>query len=393
MPTSTRSPEAVLAKLTEYAQRFPALARLQELGTTHEGRPILCLCIGRDVQASDPRPSMFLNGAHHGGELASIDVVMDAIETLLGQTDDPRISRFLDELCIFCVPQVNPDGVYSVLHDLARGDRKNARDNNDNHRVDEQDGVDLNRNYPFRWGSLGESGSSKDPKSVYYRGPAAASEPETQAMMRLAEREHPTASISYHTGTVAILAPYTIPGAQSPEPNEAWEVAAALAAAMPPHPQGRNFAVQKNLYPVDGTDQDWLRHGFGTLALIVECARSTPKSADERAALIRTVRDSWMLLFERFLDGPSVSGTVRNEHGQPVRAEITIAEQTLHEGECWTTRPRDGRFDRFLPAAGRYTLRARVEGLAAVEQAFEIERGWQQIDLTLHGAPGADSSG
>ncbi|PSM31444.1 M14 family zinc carboxypeptidase, partial [Haliangium sp. UPWRP_2] len=310
MPTSTRSPEAVLAKLTEYAQRFPALARLQELGTTHEGRPILCLCIGRDVQASDPRPSMFLNGAHHGGELASIDVVMDAIETLLGQTDDPRISRFLDELCIFCVPQVNPDGVYSVLHDLARGDRKNARDNNDNHRVDEQDGVDLNRNYPFRWGSLGESGSSKDPKSVYYRGPAAASEPETQAMMRLAEREHPTASISYHTGTVAILAPYTIPGAQSPEPNEAWEVAAALAAAMPPHPQGRNFAVQKNLYPVDGTDQDWLRHGFGTLALILECARSNPKSADERVALVRAVRDSWMFLFDRFLNGPSISGSV-----------------------------------------------------------------------------------
>ena len=40
-------------------------------------------------------------------------------------------------------------------------------------------GVDLNRNHSFKWGCCG--GSSSDPCGITYRGPQAASEPETQA--------------------------------------------------------------------------------------------------------------------------------------------------------------------------------------------------------------------
>ena len=247
--------------------------------------------------------------------------------------------------------------------------------------------MDLNRNYPYRWGSLGDKGSSPDPKSVYYRGPAAGSEPETQAMMALAIDQRPVGSISYHTGTVAILAPYTIAGAQNPEPNEAWVVAEAIAAKLPRHPQDRDFAVKKNLYPVDGTDQDWLRHELGTLALIVESARQSAKSSAERQAIIRVVRNTWMELCDRFLDGPSVSGTVRNAAGEPVAALIRIVEQTLNEGEIWSNRQRDGRFDRFLPGPGSYTLRAEIAGHPAATCTVDVSTGRAQIELIIPGAP------
>lgn len=391
MPSSSRrSPQQVAATLADVAQRHPTRTQLVQLGQSHEGRPILGLLIGEALQPADPRPVVLLDGAHHGGELLSVDIVLDAIAVLLeGSQPDvaARVERWLSELVFLCVPEVNPDGVHAVLTDSARSDRKNARDNNENGRVDAEDGVDLNRNYPYRWGSLGEQGSSSDRKSVYYRGPAAASEPETQAMMAAALEHHPVASVSFHTGTVAILAPYTIAGAQNPDPNEAWIVGDWLARQLPRHPQDREFVLKKNLYPVDGTDQDWLRHELGTLALIVESARSSPKTTEERIAILDAVRPSWMLLCDRFLDGPSLSGQVTNAAGDPVVAAVRIAEQTLNEGEVWTTRMRDGRFDRFLPAPGTYTVVAEAAGLPSVSTQIEVTRGRATVALVIEGAP------
>ena len=68
------------------------------------------------------------------------------------------------------VPVYNPDG-------LARGTRKNAH------------GVDLNRNFPYRWADLDGS---------YESGPRAGSEPETRAMMGFLREIRPSRIISFH---------------------------------------------------------------------------------------------------------------------------------------------------------------------------------------------------
>jgi hypothetical protein len=201
-PTPERySSEWIEKTLRDYHERFPKLTRLVKLGTSVEGRPMWGLAIGRHLKRGDKRPAMLLNGAHHGIEFLSIEMVMDAIEVLLrssAQKDpdptlrrdpqlDKQVRRFLEELVIWCVPVVNPDGVWASLRGSGvRTGRKNGRDTDGNGRIDAMDGVDLNRNYPFRWGFLGEVGSSSNPKSYYFRGSAPGSEPETQAMMRLA---------------------------------------------------------------------------------------------------------------------------------------------------------------------------------------------------------------
>src|SRR5436190_24079617 len=51
-------------------------------------------------------------------------------------------------------------------------------------------GVDLNRNFPWRW--------RRGARGTYFPGPKAGSEPETRAIMRLVRRVRPQLAIYYH---------------------------------------------------------------------------------------------------------------------------------------------------------------------------------------------------
>lgn len=74
---------------------------------------------------------------------------------------------------LWLVESMNPDG-------QAAQTRQNANQ------------VDLNRNFPFNWGPIGEPGDSQ------YAGSGPASEPETQAMVGFIEELRPDIVIWYH---------------------------------------------------------------------------------------------------------------------------------------------------------------------------------------------------
>ncbi len=332
---------------------------------------------------------MLLNGAHHGDEPLSSEIVMDAIETLLSRGDsDPRVKRYLAELAIWCVPMVNPDGFATFMTDFGAG-RKNGRETGPTgaHKPLPAKGVDLNRNYPFGWATLKERGGRSDPDHRFYRGPEPGSEPEVRAMVTLSDREHFVASISYHIGTVALLAPYTNDLVESPAPNEAWIVAEDIVRKMPKNPD-KPLHVRKNLYPVDGVDQDHHRAAHGTLALLWEATSRSWETAYLKDRTVENMRPSWGLLFDRYLDGPSVEGHVRDAAGKPVSAEVSVAEVHTRSGESWRSRCTDGFFGRFLPAAGRFTVRVTPPGGAPVEKTVEVtrEKGRVVVDFVVQGA-------
>ena len=136
---------------------LPASAQPQRLtiGRSVEGRRI------EAVELGDPHSStkLLVVGCTHGNECAGLAIVR-ALERL-------SIPAGLD---LWVIENLNPDG-------FAAGTRQNAH------------GVDLNRNFPWAWRSLG---------GVYDSGPRPLSEPESRIAYYLILRVRPRISIWFH---------------------------------------------------------------------------------------------------------------------------------------------------------------------------------------------------
>ncbi|MEZ4445324.1 MAG: M14 family zinc carboxypeptidase [Polyangiaceae bacterium] len=379
--------------LEALARAHPCAARLHTLGKSHLGRPLLALELGRGE--SEGKPTILLDGAHHGDEPLSATFVLDAARFILSRAGrDPEVDGWLDELRVWLVPLVNPDGLEAYVQKtfarsgIKKPGRKNARDNDGDGRHGPNDGVDLNRNYPFKWGYLGEEGSTAAYALHTYRGPSAGSEPETQAMIALAEHEVFSASISYHIGGIAMLVPYTIERVRDPKPNPLWPIARGLAAAMTPHPDAvavPPYPVKRKLYSVDGTDQDYLFHGYGTLALLVEGAlRGSAGAADRerRARVVEAQRSSWLALLRRVMRGPQLEGRVVDRQGHPLVAEVSLVGTETFEGEHWRTRCRDGAFTRWVAEPGPQALRVQYRG-TTIERRVTAGPGRTRVTIEL----------
>jgi protein MpaA len=131
-----------------------ATARVVLLGRSIEGRPIDAVEIG---DSDSPRKELVV-GCIHGNEPAGI-----AIARRLEQSAPRGIDLWL-------IPNLNPDGRVANTRDNARG-------------------VDLNRNFPWRWRRL---------SGVYYSGPHPLSEPESRIAFRFLRRLRPRVSIWFH---------------------------------------------------------------------------------------------------------------------------------------------------------------------------------------------------
>ena len=84
------------------------------------------------------------------------------------------ITALIDHQEVHLILQTNPDGRKKAETGLSwRKNTNSGHCTNSNSR-----GIDLNRNFPFKWGGAGSSGNQCDNT---YRGPSPHSEPETEA--------------------------------------------------------------------------------------------------------------------------------------------------------------------------------------------------------------------
>jgi N-acetylmuramoyl-L-alanine amidase len=147
---------AGMAAAAAVAGPAPAQASAWEtIGRSEQGRPIRAMRVG----SPRARVKLLAVGTIHGNEQAGRAVV-----SRLRRMRPPRGTA------IWLVDDANPDGT-------AAGSRHNSH------------GVDLNRNFPYRW-------QAQD--GVYESGPGPASEAETRVMQAFIERERPRVTLWYH---------------------------------------------------------------------------------------------------------------------------------------------------------------------------------------------------
>jgi len=244
------------------------------------------------------------------------------------------------------------------------------------------EGVDLNRNYPFAWGSLGEKGSSSRYNHNWFRGYETASEPETQAMMDLSNRYHPSVVFSWHTSGNMIISPYTIDNIPIPKPDIPWEIAEVLVKDFPKLPfRKKAIVVKRNMYSVDGTDQDWHYFKHGSIAYIIEGPYHNP-NPELRARSLDYMRPILERMLVHLYSGPRVYGTIKTKDGTPVEASVSIKENETYLDEEWTSRLMDGRFDRILSQEGSYTIVVNADGYQTTVRRVEVT-GPTKINVTL----------
>jgi hypothetical protein len=184
LPPCYRSVDKVESDLRAWANAYPALTALSDIGDSWEktapgGLPGYNIRMMRltNEAITGPKPRFFLMANIHGREVATAESAMDFIIYLLqGYGRNPDATWLLDNREIYVVPMVNPDG-----HKKAEGGaswRKNTNNTNGCSNPSSW-GTDLNRNYDTNFGG---PGSSPSPCSSIYHGPAAEAEPETQAI-------------------------------------------------------------------------------------------------------------------------------------------------------------------------------------------------------------------
>ncbi len=212
-------PTTAAVSATADAGPPPLLTTQETIGTSVQGRPIVA--IHRTRQSGDgttgARRTLLVVGNVHGDEQAGLRVV----RLLRLRTDLPA------NLDLWLVPTANPDGT-------AARTRTNAH------------GVDLNRNFPYRWG--------RGPKGPTWGGPAPWSEPESRALRDLVLRVQPDLMVVFHQPLFGV-------GASDKGPAIARAIARGMALPV------QNFVCTGVCH---GTFGSWLDHATPGLAVIAE---------------------------------------------------------------------------------------------------------------------------
>lgn len=237
--TNFKDPAGVAAALTNLQTRFPAIARVQTIGTSVEGRAIQAVKISDNVAVSEPTEgAIILIATQHAREWLAEETALFVAEKILERyATDATVQADVNRLEIFIVPVVNVDGfAYTWSAPANRYWRKNRRLNPGG-----TFGVDLNRNWGFQWGIApapadGNTsyGNASETSEVYY-GTAPFNEPEIQAVRNLANSlPNLKAFEDIHTYSELYLAPWRYtsalpPGHQSLEALANRQVAVTTA--------------------------------------------------------------------------------------------------------------------------------------------------------------------
>lgn len=231
-------------RLLELSNRYPRMARFQSLGKSAQGRQLGLLFISK---SNDPNaPVIYFNGAHHGNEKVTAEVVVALAEHLLRNNNRLRLDHILRSYRIALQPVVNPDG-------FVANTRFNAQ------------GIDINRDY------------SPPGKADRFETP------ESRAVRDFLKSEKVLAAAALHSGQEAIFWPWCDSPEASRHDTQFQQLARAVAGEMATKRVTQSYFD----YKTDGEFIDFAYANSGTYALTFEIAKQINPEQHSLPALLK----------------------------------------------------------------------------------------------------------
>ena len=369
-----KNPEEIASFLEEMSDRYPEISKLVSIGNSLEGRSIWAIKISDNPELDEVEPAILINSMHHAREVMTPEIGIDMVEYLLTRyNSDERVKNWVDSNEIWIVPMLNVDGNNKVWSGSSMW-RKNTRGGY---------GVDINRNYPFKWGAC--NGSSGSSWSQTYRGVSAGSEPETQALMGLVANVKPVFDISYHSYSELVLYPYGCRG----EKTETHEIVSKIGnkiGEILDYTAGTPWEI---LYGVDGGDVDWMYAVHQVIPYVIELNSSRegfqPSYSQWRDVTVERNRPAWIYLLDR-LEGNGVRGIVKDSNGEVISDYVIDVEKITDKGrslvQTYRANP-DGSYHLILNA-GNYELKFKRGSRSVSVQSAELTGTRLEINPILN---------
>lgn len=183
---------------------YPHAISSQSIGTSYFGREIWAVKLGNGSK------HILITGAHHGREWLTSNLIMKMMDLYADAYTNKRKlfgidSRLLDEISIWFIPMMNPDGVtiqQSGIDTFPLANQLLLLEMNENNLHFKRwkangVGIDLNRQYPAGWKEI--NGDSATNSYQFYKGRKPIEAVEVRALVNFTRKIKPLLAISYHT--------------------------------------------------------------------------------------------------------------------------------------------------------------------------------------------------
>ncbi|MBS3742653.1 MAG: hypothetical protein KGY74_11080, partial [Candidatus Cloacimonetes bacterium] len=403
--------DEIKTEIDSLQDAYPQFVMVDSIGSTtgapyQEPLPIWAVKLSDNPAINEDEPAVLFVGQCHAEEILGVEITMYMIKEILNNYYMNPYTIWLNNLEIWFVPSINPEGLQVVMDSLDTSFRKNKRDNNNNGIFDfvqgpgnDIDGVDLNRNYSFNWvhgDTLYEPGGYEE--YDYYRGPASFSEGGTQAIRDLADAQHFIFSINWHSSRSGLFSEQVFyswerKGNKKPPDFAVNQNIGETVAGLIVTEDGSGYYEPSPTLGRKGNAQDWFYQSHSTTQLLIECGTSNLQPGGSQVWLVDDtcqrckVGAYWLL--SRTLgyetDASMLTGHVSDSiTGEPLEAEIVVEEFTKPYLEPRMSDVLYGRFWRVLQV-GSYDIRVKKYGYEEklIENVVVNNSAWTELDIEL----------
>lgn len=347
-PTASRSLWNFYPNYQEYetmmqafADSFPSICKLHNLGTLNSGHKILAVQISNNVGFQENEPSFLYTSSMHGNELTGYVLMLRLIDEILNGYSLANYTNIVDGVDLWINPLANPDGAFAVSDLSVNGAvRGNAN------------WIDLNRNYPDPLDGDHPDGNSWQEETVIF--------------MNLADSIPFSMSCNFHTGAEVFNYPWDTWSNLTADDSWWQNIGSMYADTVHQHSASGYFNDLNNgltngwvWYEVDGGRQDFMNY-------YKLCRESTIELSSTKVPTPSTLPNYWTAnkasLFnyiEESLNGLRglVSDTIT---GQPLSARVEIFGHDYDSSHVYSNLP-IGNYHRYL-SPGNYLVNFSSQG-------------------------------